>query len=90
MLEKARSAYIELVLKLNEATFKPAFLRTVDWAFVAPEDDQSELTPYFVIGFAYVCGSAGLRLWRSKTFFGLMIQLVEQLKVCLTYVMRLM
>lgn len=43
MLEKARSAYIELVLKLNEATFKPAFLRTVDWAFVAPEDDQSEL-----------------------------------------------
>ena len=54
MLEKARSAYIELVLKLNEATFKPAFLRTVDWAFVAPEDDQSELTVYLTIGFAYV------------------------------------
>ena len=34
-LEQAtRAAYIALALKLNETTFKPVFLRTVDWAFL--------------------------------------------------------
>jgi len=28
------SAFVELVVKLNEATFKPLFRRLHDWAFV--------------------------------------------------------
>lgn len=41
----AIEAFIELVTKLNEATFKPFFRRLFDWAFSSSKDESSSCKP---------------------------------------------
>lgn len=36
----ATSAFLAMVLKLNESAFKPILLRTIDWAFVEADAKQ--------------------------------------------------
>jgi U3 small nucleolar RNA-associated protein 10 len=41
--ESAIGSFLELVTKLNEATFKPLFTRLYDWAVIDLSDGKGEL-----------------------------------------------
>lgn len=43
MEESAIGSFLELVTKLNEATFKPLFTRLYDWAVIDLSDGKGEL-----------------------------------------------
>ncbi|KAK4702660.1 U3 small nucleolar RNA-associated protein 10, partial [Phenoliferia sp. Uapishka_3] len=42
--ENALGAFVQFILKLNEQTFRPLFLRTYDWAVIDLADEENSIT----------------------------------------------
>jgi U3 small nucleolar RNA-associated protein 10 len=49
---KAISAFMEVVVKLDEATFRPLFVRVYDWAAVALADEATREWQASIMHFA--------------------------------------
>lgn len=56
----AIEAYLDMVEKLNEASFKPLFARLYDWAFIDVESSKSDLASLPVV---FVCQCADNIIW---------------------------
>lgn len=69
--ENALGAFVQFILKLNETTFKPLFLRTYDWAVIDLADEDDASSKY----------SADLTA-RRTVLFKIVDRLLVQLKVC--------